>query len=278
MNNHLKSDKSIIACLCALKHLVTLSKGESFDLSPQIVGFIQRSAKSNDLLLKKNAISLMNTIFHTTMQPAVLELVHVVFQELVVNEDLIKTVDLGPFKHKVDEGLECRKVSYECLFSILGQFENNTRFTNKNIIDLIFERVVLGAKDPNQEIQLLAHLIIHKTFQIKKDIIVSVHTVDTLAEAFKVQIFTQLKDSAVKQELEKQSELVKSCIKLVIDLSLYLNVARIEPTKQGIASLDYSSAKYASLVELLKEISTNQKSASTLEQVLIEESHHQHHY
>jgi hypothetical protein len=33
----------------------------------------------------------------------------------VVKEELIHTVEMGPFKHKVDDGLEIRKVANETI-------------------------------------------------------------------------------------------------------------------------------------------------------------------
>lgn len=38
------------------------------------------------------------------------ELIPLLYEETVVKEELIHTVEMGPFKHKVDDGLEIRKV------------------------------------------------------------------------------------------------------------------------------------------------------------------------
>ena len=42
------------------------------------------------------------------------------YQETVVNPDLIRTVQMGPWTHKVDDGLEARKTAYETLYTLVS--------------------------------------------------------------------------------------------------------------------------------------------------------------
>ena len=41
------------------------------------------------------------------------------YKETVVNPDLIRTVQMGPWTHKVDDGLDARKTAYETLYTLV---------------------------------------------------------------------------------------------------------------------------------------------------------------
>lgn len=43
----------------------------------------------------------------------------ILYHESKIKPELIREVDLGPFKHKVDDGLEIRKAAYECMYTLL---------------------------------------------------------------------------------------------------------------------------------------------------------------
>lgn len=65
--------------------------------------------------VRRAAVQVLSTAAHTKPGlvvehlPAALPLL---YAQTVVNKELIRTVDLGPFKHQIDDGLELRKVGW----------------------------------------------------------------------------------------------------------------------------------------------------------------------
>ena len=42
------------------------------------------------------------------------------YAETALKQHLIKIVDMGPWKHRVDEGLEARKTAYETMYTLVS--------------------------------------------------------------------------------------------------------------------------------------------------------------
>lgn len=44
------------------------------------------------------------------------------YEQTIVNAGLIRTVQMGPWQHKVDDGLEARKAAYETMYTLVRNF------------------------------------------------------------------------------------------------------------------------------------------------------------
>merc|ERR1712130_500889 len=98
-----------------------------------------------------------------------------IFQATVTNQDLIREVDLGPFKHRVDDGLPLRKAAFTCMDSLLDSTPHK--------IDL-FEFIKYlknGLVDESPDIQMLTYQIFYKVGTFHGAAIVGV--LDTLPQS-----------------------------------------------------------------------------------------------
>lgn len=89
-----------------------------------------------------------------------------------------------------------------------------TAFSRIGIIDL-YDRIIAGLRDDN-DIRGLCNLMVSKLVFIDPD--ETSRRLDPIAEAFRATLSTKLKDTAVKQELEKQEEANKSVLRVTLRL------------------------------------------------------------
>ena len=96
---------------------------ESFDeiLKPNLMNMLTTMLNDTNLDNRRLALSTLNSAMTNKSDivlPQVAQLVPLVIKESMANADLIREVQMGPFKHKVDDGLELRKVSGSGILSM----------------------------------------------------------------------------------------------------------------------------------------------------------------
>lgn len=124
---------------------------------------------------------------------------------------LVRIVNLGPFKHRVDDGLEQRKTAFECLGVLISKCWN-TLTEHSIILDAVCE----GLKD-DYDVKLKCHdLIIALTKRIPEDILLAW---DKMEEPLKETLNTKMKTDAVKQELDRNEDMLRSCLRCIDALS-----------------------------------------------------------
>merc|ERR1712130_473697 len=97
-----------------------------------------------------------------------------IFQATVTDQGLIREVDLGPFKHRVDDGLPLRKAAFNAMHALL----DSTAVINKIELHEFIKFLRNGLVDESPDIQMLTYQILYKVARYHGPAIVGV--LDTL--------------------------------------------------------------------------------------------------
>lgn len=106
--------------------------------------------------------------------------------------------------------MDCTNIlqsAYETLYSLM-----ETAFSRINILDF-YDRIIAGLKDEH-DIRSLCNLVITKLVVLDLD--ETTRRLDSIAECYRPVLSIKLKDNAVKQEIEKQEEAIRSVIRVSV--------------------------------------------------------------
>ncbi|KAF2863161.1 TIP120-domain-containing protein [Piedraia hortae CBS 480.64] len=173
--------------------------------------------------------------------PRLSRLLPLIMQATAIRSELVHEVMMGPFKHKIDDGLEMRTTAYETLFALIGTPVAQTKMDTS----AIFHRVTDGLRDEH-EIKLLSCLIINKLIDLAPD--ETSRQLDNFAPVFKAILSVRPKETSVKQELEKMAEQNRSVAKTSVVLQRKANSSDCPVWREYFAALrkDYPTLyKYA---------------------------------
>ena len=164
-------------------------------------------------------------------------------QATVVRPELVREVQMGPFKHKVDDGLEIRKSAYEMLYSLLDTPSSRQRLD----IVAFYDRIVAGIADEH-EIKILCCLVLSKLLVLEP--VESARRMDSLAQQFRLVLAFKPKENAVKQELERLAEQNRAVVKISVAFSKALGA---EESKGWKDYFEWVKKDFAPLVKSAEE-------------------------
>jgi cullin-associated NEDD8-dissociated protein 1 len=187
-------------------------ENEAFDalLKGCLIDMLKVILEDPDREIRRHAMSTLNSAARS--RPELIlghlgQLTPLVMDEAVKKPELIREVQMGPFKHIIDDGLEVRKAAYETLYALM-----ETAFSRISLIDL-YDRIVAGLSDDN-DIKSLCNLMLTKLVHIDPD--ETARRLDSIADAFRATLSIKLKDTAVKQEHEKLEEANKAVLRVTL--------------------------------------------------------------
>ena len=146
-NSLMKNLESYLDCASSLSRstVVTAIKFTITDQPQPIDGLLKsclgkflNALQDNDVNVRRVALVTFNSAAHNkpslvrdlllpttngeTMsidQPPQSSLIQHLYNETKIRKELIREVEMGPFKHTVDDGLDLRKAAFECMYTLL---------------------------------------------------------------------------------------------------------------------------------------------------------------
>jgi len=181
-------------------------------LVPEMPKFLNL-LNDKDLNVRKNTLLSMNYAAHNKpilIRDSLPSTLPLVFAESKLKPELIREVDLGPFKHKVDDGLEIRKAAYETMYTLLD--------TCLDRIDIpaFINNLVDGLKD-HYDIKMLSHLTLIRLSQVAPSVLLD--NLHLIIEPLRATLGTKVKEGAVKQEVDRNDELIRSALRAIVAVS-----------------------------------------------------------
>ncbi|KAF9229840.1 TIP120-domain-containing protein [Gyrodon lividus] len=188
-------------------------------LAPLIMDFLGLM-KDTDLTVRRLALSALNSAART--KPHVVRdhlptLLPILYAETKVNAELIRTVQMGPWTHKVDDGLDARKTAWETLYTLLDTC------LPKLDLPMYLTHLLPALSDPSDEIKVLSHLLISRLSSLSLCIPLLIAHLDELTPALEMTMQgAPVTKDTVKQDLERAAELRRSTMRAVAALTKVL--------------------------------------------------------
>ncbi|KAF6717417.1 Cullin-associated NEDD8-dissociated protein 1 [Oryzias melastigma] len=206
------------------------------------IGDFLKSLQDDDITVRRVALVMFNSAAHN--KPSLIRgllgtvLPHL-YRETQIRKDLIREVEMGPFKHTVDEGLDVRKAAFECMYTLL-----DSCLEGLDVLQFL-DHVEEGLKD-HYDIRMLTFLMLARLASLCPAAVLQ--RLDRLVEPLKATCTTKVKAGSVKQEFEKQEELRRSAMRAVAALLAVPEVER-SPSMADFAEQIRSNADMASMYQ-----------------------------
>uniref|UniRef100_A0A8C7SMQ4 Cullin-associated and neddylation-dissociated 2 (putative) n=1 Tax=Oncorhynchus mykiss TaxID=8022 RepID=A0A8C7SMQ4_ONCMY len=209
------------------------------------IGDFLKTLQDKDPNVRRVALVMFNSAAHnkpSLIRGLLASVLPSLYNETQIRKDLIREVEMGPFKHTVDDGLDVRKAAFECMYTLL-----DSCLDCLDIFEFL-DRVEEGLKD-HYDIRMLTFIMLARLCCLCPNAVVQ--RLDRLIEPLRVTCTTKVKAGSVKQEFEKQEELRRSAMRAVAAL---LSISEVEksPAMADFANQIRTNAEMASILESIQ--------------------------
>ena len=209
--------------LAAIRFTLSTESSAAYDelLAPILVDFLSLLSDA-ELEVRRNATFALNSAAHNKpylIRDHLPTLLPLLYRETHVRTELLRKVAMGPFQIVTDDGLDLRKNAYETMYQLLDALWSRLQLGE------YFERVLAGLADADDGIKTLCYLMVIKLVELREGTVRAVlgGRLEELAEPVGATLRSKLKETATKQEIEKQGELQRFIYKMLIVVSRELD-------------------------------------------------------
>ncbi|NXE73037.1 CAND1 protein, partial [Cochlearius cochlearius] len=222
------------------------------------IGDFLKTLQDPDLNVRRVALAMFNSAAHN--KPSLIrDLLNAVlpslYNETKVRKELIREVEMGPFKHTVDDGLDVRKAAFECMYTLL-----ESCLDRLDIYEYL-NHVEDGLKD-HYDIRMLTFIMLARLSTLCPNAVLQ--RLERLIEPLRATCSTKVKAGSVKQEFEKQDELKRSAMRAVAAL---LTIPEVEksPAMAEFSSQIRANPEMASLFESIQKDSASLPTSESMD-------------
>ncbi|XP_046614715.1 cullin-associated NEDD8-dissociated protein 1 [Neodiprion virginianus] len=222
----------------------------------QCMGHFLVALEDPDLNVRRVALVAFNSAAHN--KPSLIrDLLEMVLPQLYaetkIKKELIRQVEMGPFKHTVDDGLDLRKAAFECMYTLL-----DSCLDRLDVFEFL-NHVENGLRD-HYDIKMLTYLMTARLAQLCPTAVLQ--RLERLVEPLKSTCTMKVKANSVKQEYEKQDELKRSALRAVAALYTIPDAEKNPSLSEFVAQIK-ANAELQPLFEVIQKDCTGSTMSET---------------
>lgn len=194
----------------AMSSSMTSGSTPSPQLRASILTFL-KMVSDPDVVVAKNAVQATNTIaksYPALLVPHLGQLLPMIYARTRKDTNLVRVVDLGPFKHEEDFGLDLRKSAFDCLRTLIsGPLSSSIQMVG------MLEYAIAGLHDQS-DVKSIAQLILVAATGTE-NASQMVNVMDSIVGALENTLNEKLKSNAVRQEVERHEDSIRGALRAV---------------------------------------------------------------
>lgn len=234
--------------LVALKSCILRSvKDEGIEeaLSSTWLPMAMHKLADEDVSVRRSATLLLSLAAHTKLslvKDLLGDCIPPLVEQTKPDESLIRIIDLGPFKHKIDDGLEQRKSAFDCLGILIGKCWDAVPDHAA-----VVESIVAGVGD-EYDVKLKCHDLLLVLAGKAPSLVLG--CLDKVIAPMTKTLSKRIKADGVKQEIDKNEDMLRSCMRACFALDKIDgsdNVASFKSFMSAIAGDAFLGPRYAAI-------------------------------